>query len=415
MRNNEKNIAVCIIVENLAVPADRRVWQEANALSAAGYSVSIICPKGPGYSRAREGINNIEIYRHARLEWPGLAGHVIEYVWALAAEFLLALRVYARSRFRILQACNPPDNIFLIALFFKVFGVRFIFDHHDPTPEFCQLRFPSKAWLYRLALLAERLTFRTADITIGTNESFKQIALLRGGVSADRSFVVRTCPDLKNLDFTRQPHLKRGRRHLVAYVGIMEPQDGLDLLLDSIDHLVNSEGRQDVQFVLIGFGTKLPDLKKCVARLGVGPWVEFTGPLYGADLCAYLATADVAVAPDPCNCLNDKLTMIKILEYMAFGLPIVLYDLAEGRRSANGAALYANANDPVHFALQVGRLLDSERLRQQLGSNGRERILAGMNWEVEKDRLLEAYETALGRRRSGQTKTEPPCSLVSEL
>ena len=229
MRNNEKNIAVCIIVENLAVPADRRVWQEANALSAAGYSVSIICPKGPGYSRAREGINNIEIYRHARLEWPGLAGHVIEYVWALAAEFLLALRVYARSRFRILQACNPPDNIFLIALFFRLFGVRFIFDHHDLTPELCQIRFPRKNWLYGLTRLAERLTFRAADVTIGTNDSFKRIALLRGGVSQDRSFVVRTCPDLKNLDFTRKPHLKRGRGHLVAYVGIMEPQDGLGL------------------------------------------------------------------------------------------------------------------------------------------------------------------------------------------
>ncbi len=404
MWNGRRRVAVCIIVENLAVPADRRVWQEASTLSAAGYSVSIICPKGCGYTRSRERIDDIEIYRHASIEWPGLTGHIMEYVWALVSEFLLALRVYARSRFRILQACSPPDTIFLIACFFKLFGVRFIFDHHDLSPELCQVRFPGKNWLYGLTRVAERLTFRTADVTIGTNDSFKEIALLRGGVPADRSFVVRTFPDLKSLDFLPQPRLKRGRKYLVAYVGLMEPQDGLDLLLDSIDCLVNGEGRQDTHFVLIGFGTELPHLKTHVTELGLEPWVEFTGSLHGGDLWAYLATADVAVAPDPFNVLNDKLTMIKVFEYMAFGLPIVLYDLTEGRRSANGAALYAKANDPVHFARQVSKLLDSRLLRQQLGAKGREKILAGMNWEVEKKCLIEAYEAALGCQRSRQTK-----------
>jgi glycosyltransferase involved in cell wall biosynthesis len=395
MPNEGRGVAVCIIVENLVVPPDRRVWQEANALSAAGYSVSIICPKGLGYTRSRERINDVEIYRHASLEWPGLLGHIIEYVWALAAEFILALRIYERSRFRILHACNPPDTIFLIALFFRVFGVRFIFDHHDLTPEFCQVRFPRKSWLYWCARLAEKLTFRAADVAISTNQSFRQIALLRGGVKADRNFVVRTCPDLKDLAFTPHPHLKRGRRHLVVYVGVMEPQDGLGLLLESIDCLVNGQGREDTLFVLIGFGTEVPSLRSRVADLGLLPWVEFAGPLYGDDLWAYLATADVAVAPDPSNVLNNKLTMIKILEYMAFGLPIVLYDLEEGKRSANGAALHAEANDPVDFASKVGTLLDSESLRQRLGGKGRENILGGMNWEAEKKRLLEAYRTAL--------------------
>lgn len=404
MPNNGIKVAVCIIVENMTVPTDRRVWLEANALSAAGYSVSVVCPKGPGYTRSRERINDIEIYRHATMDRPGLMGHIIEYVWALAAEFLLALRIYARSRFRILQACNPPDTVFLIAAFFKVFGVRFIFDHHDLVPEFCQVRFPGKNWLYRLAQVAERLTFRTADVTIGTNDSFKEIALLRGAVPAGRSFVVRTLPDLKSMDFLPQPRLKKGRKYLVAYVGIMEPQDGLNLLLDSIDCLVNGEGRRDTHFVLIGFGTELPHLKKRAAGLGLDPWVEFTGRVNGGDVWAYLATADVAVAPDPSNVLNDKLTMIKIFEYMAFGLPIVLYDLAEGRRSANGAALYAEANDPVHFARQVEKLLESESLRQRLGAKARENILTGMNWEVEKERLLDAYETALGRQGSRRTK-----------
>src|SRR5208283_3017608 len=395
MHSAGRSIAVCIIVENLVVPTDRRVWQEATALTAAGYSVSVICPKGLGYTRSTECIEGVQIYRHSSLEWPGLLGHLIEYVWALGAEFILALRIYRRSRFRILHACNPPDILFLVGLLFKVFGVRFIFDHHDLTPEFCQVRFPRKSWLHCLASLAERFTFRTADVTISTNESFREIALHRGGVSADRSFVVRTCPDLKKLAFTRHSHLKRGRKHLVIYVGIMEPQDGLGLLLESIDYLVNGEGRNDTLFVLIGFGTELPHLRTRADELGLRPWVQFAGPVYGDDLWAYLATADVAVAPDPSNVLNQKLTMIKIFEYMAFGLPIVLYDLDEGKRTASGAALYAEANDPVDFARKVGVLLDSDSLRQKLGAKGRENILAGLNWETEKEQLLEAYKTAL--------------------
>ena len=388
-------IPICIIVENLAVPADRRVWQEANALAEAGYSVSIICPKGRGYDRSRETLNGIEIYRHSTLNSVGVIGHIFEYAWALTFEFLLALRVYARTRFRILQACNPPDSIFLIALFFKLFGVRFIFDHHDLVPELCRVRFARHTLLYRLVCLVERLTFRAADVTIATNESFREIAAGRGGVPSDRTFVVQTCPDLAKLRFTPQPGLKEGLTHLVAYVGIMEPQDGVDLLLDSIDHMVNRTARRDTLFALIGWGTELPRLQARAAQRGLEPWIRFTGPLYGDDLWAYLATADVAVAPDPFNELNDKLSMIKIFEYMAFGLPVVQYDRVEGRRSAGDAALYARNNDPVDFAGHMGQLLDSESLRQQIGARGRERTLAGMNWNSEKAKLLAAYETAL--------------------
>jgi len=303
---------ICIIVENLAVPADRRVWQEANALAEAGYSVSIICPKGRGYNRSRETLNGIEIYRHPSFNASGALGHVFEYSWALAAEFFLALRVYARTRFRILQACNPPDTIFLIALFFKLFGVRFIFDHHDLVPELCRVRFARIPLVHRVARLAERLTFRTADVTLATNESFRRIAAVRGSVPPDRTFVVQTCPDLAKLCFTPRAGLKEGRTYLVAYVGIMEPQDGLGLLLDSIAHLVNAKGRRDTLFVLIGWGTELPRLRAQAAKRGLAQWVKFTGPLYGDDLWAYLATADVAVAPEPVNELIDKLTMIKI-------------------------------------------------------------------------------------------------------
>ena len=256
--NSPRKTAICIIVENLAVPADRRVWQEANALAEAGYSVSIICPKGSGYERSRETLSGIEIYRHSSFNSVGLLGHIFEYFWAFAAEFRLALRVYARTRFRILQACNPPDTIFLIALFFKLFGVRFIFDHHDLVPELCRVRFARKPWLYGLVCLAERLTFRTADVAIATNDSFREIAALRGHIPLDRSFVARTCPDFAKLRFTPQTSLREGQKHLVVCVGIMEPQDGVNLLPDSIDHLVNKNGRRATLFVLVGWGTERP-------------------------------------------------------------------------------------------------------------------------------------------------------------
>ena len=388
--------AVCIIVENLAVPGDRRVWQEARALTEAGYQVSIICPKGSGYERSRETIDGIEIYRHSTCEASRFLGYFVEYAWALLVEFLLALKVYARSRFRVLQACNPPDTIFLIGLFFRLFGVRFIFDQHDLTPELYETKFRRKGFLYRLVRLAERLTFRTADVVIATNESFREIALSRGKVSPGRLFMVRGCPDLKDFSLpSPQPDLREGRAHLVVYVGIMGPQDGVDLLIESIDRLVKKLGHDDTLFVLIGFGSELRRLKTSATTRGLDPWVKFTGPLYGDDLRAYLATADVAVAPDPSNSLNDKLTMVKIFEYMACGLPIVLYDLVEGRRSAQDAALYATGNDPINFADQIARLLESESLRERLGAIGRIRARENLNWEVEKQKFLLAYEFCL--------------------
>jgi glycosyltransferase involved in cell wall biosynthesis len=331
----------------------------------------------------------------------------LEYSWALTIEFLLALRIYARTRFRILQACNPPDTIFLIALFFKLFGVRFVFDHHDPTPEFYCARFKRKGLFYRLALLAERLSFRVADVTISTNETLREIALARNGVSRESSFVVRTCPDLNV--FAYQParlELKQGRKYLVVYVGTVGTQDGLDLLIESAEHLNKAMGRNDVLFVLIGGGPELSRLKVRVTEGGFDGCVKFTGALFGADLQAYLATADVGVAPDPSNVFNDNLTMIKILEYMAYGVPVVLYDLPEGRKSAAGAALYAGRNDPLEFAEKIAQLLDSKPLRDQLGMVGRKRIAEKLNWGVERQALLKAYRTALTNNASSALKTQ---------
>ena len=391
------SVAVCIIVENLPVPADRRVWREAQALAKGGYRVSVVCPKGVGFEASRETLDGIEIYRHGAWESSGsVAGYLLEYGWALVAEFLLSLRIYARTRFRILQGCNPPDTIFLIALFFRLFGVRFIFDHHDPSPELYGLKFHRQSFIYRLVCLAEHLTFLTADLVIETSDSCREIAVGRGRVSPDRIFVVRTAPDLNEFrPQPAQPELKQERKYMVVYVGLMSPQDGLDLLMESIRHFVERENRRDTLFVLIGPGTELPRLKARVTANDLDPWVKFTGPLYGDKLHAYLATADVGVAPDPSNDFNDKLTMIKILEYMAYGLPVVLYDLTEGRRLACGAALYARGNDPIDFAEQLAKLLDSESLRRHVGAIGRKRIVERLNWGVEKVTLLEAYQVAL--------------------
>ena len=388
--------AVLIIVENLPVPFDRRVWQEARALHEAGYHVSIICPKGKGFEQRRETRDDIAIYRHRIWEASGPLGYPLEYAWALAAEFYLALRVYARARFRILHACNPPDTIFLIGLFFKIFGVRFIFDHHDLNPELYEAKFGKRrGLLYRLVCLAERLTFRTADVSIATNESYREVALTRGGMRPERVFIVRSCPDLKNVQRgPAQLELKQGKPFLVVYLGVMGPQEGLDLLLESVEFVVKQQARHDVLFVFIGGGTELPRVQARAVEKGLEAVVKFTGRIPDEELAAYLSTADVCVAPDPPNPMNDKSTMNKILEYMAYGRPVVLYDLTEGRRSAGDAALYARPNDPRHFAQQILSLLDSEPLRRQLGACGRQRIEERLNWEVEKKALLAAYETA---------------------
>jgi glycosyltransferase involved in cell wall biosynthesis len=394
--------SVCIIVENLPVPFDRRVWQEARSLREAGYRVSVICPKGSGFESSHETLDGIEIYRHWIWQASTPAGYLFEYAWALAAEFFLALVVYARSRFRILHACNPPDTIFLIALFFKLCGVRFIFDHHDLNPELYEAKFGRKGLRYRLVCLAERLTFRTADICIATNESYREVATTRGGVRRERTFVVRSTPDLEGIiRGVPRPELKQGKKHLVVYLGVMGPQDGLDLLLESIDWIIGQKHRDDALFVLIGAGSETPRLRAMAAQKKLESVVKFTGRIPAPELAAYLSTADIGVAPDPSNPMNDKSTMNKIFEYMAFGLPVVLYDLTEGRRSAGDAALYARPNDAQDLATKILQLLDSDSLRREMGRLGRRRIEEQLNWDIDKKELLRAYEAALQDHETG--------------
>jgi glycosyltransferase involved in cell wall biosynthesis len=393
----QRKTGVCIIVENLPVPLDRRVWKEARALRDAGYQVSVICPKGRGFTASYESLEGIDIYRHHTWEASKVSGYLLEYTWALLAEFFLTLKVFARTRFQILQACNPPDTIFLIALFLKLFNVRFIFDQHDLGPELFEAKFGKRSGVfYRLSRFLEYCSFRVANTCIATNDSFKEIAITRGKKHPKNVFVVRNCPDLATF---RGPQVcsnnKFGKSFLVAYVGFMGSQDGLEILLESVEHIVHHEKREDTHFVLVGGGSILQELEEIIAKKNLGSHVTLTGQVSHDEVAAWLSNADLGVAPDPKNAMNDKLTMIKILEYMAFSLPVVLFDLEEGRRIAGSAALYATPNDPVDFAKQVTTLLDCSELRRQLGAFGRKRIEESLNWETEKKSLISAYDTAL--------------------
>jgi glycosyltransferase involved in cell wall biosynthesis len=385
---------VLIIVENLPCPFDRRVWQEARTLAAAGYVVSIICPTGKGYEKRYEEIDGIAIYRHPQpFEASGALGYLAEYTWALIAEFMLSIKVLTDRGFDVVHACNPPDTLFLIGAFYKLFGKKFLFDHHDINPELYEAKFNRRDVLYRLIVMLERLTFKAADVCVATNESYRRIAIDRGKQSPDKVFVVRSGPDLNRLKvLPPNPELKRGRRYLVGYVGVMGRQEGIDGLLAAVHHVVNDMKRTDVQFGLVGGGTELPAMRALAEQLRIEDYVTFTGRVPDTELLAMLNTADVCVNPDVANEMNDKSTMNKIMEYMALGKPIVQYDLTEGRVSAQDASLYAERNDPIDMARKIVALLDDEPLRQRMGEIGRERVRNTLAWEHEAPRLLAAYE-----------------------
>lgn len=383
-----------IVVENLPVPFDRRVWQEATTLVGAGYEVSVICPKGKNYERGYEYLEGVHVYRHPLpIEANGAVGYAAEYALALFWQFVLAWRVYFARGFDVIHACNPPDTIFLIGRLFKLFGKRFLFDHHDINPELYEAKFGRRDFFYRLLCRLERMTFRTADISIATNESYRRIAIERGGMAPERVHVVRSGPDLKRLK--RVPpdgSLKRGRRYLVGYVGVMGRQEGIDVLLRAVRYVVFSQKRTDVQFGLVGGGPELAALERYAAELGIADYVTFTGRIPDAELLRWLNTADVCVNPDVANEMNDKSTMNKIMEYMALGKPIVQFDLTEGRFSALEASWYARRNDEVDLANKIVALLDAPAERERMGEYGRNRVVNALAWNHEAPKLLHAYE-----------------------
>ena len=388
---------VLILVENLPSPFDRRVWQEATTLRDAGYTVSIICPTGKGCEGKFESIDGIDIWRYdLPAEGEGALGYLIEYCAALAFTFLLSLKVLFGKGFDVVHACNPPDLFFLIGGFYKLLGRKFLFDHHDANPELYEAKFGRRDFFWKLMVLLERLTFRTADVSIATNQSYRRIALERGGMDPQKVFVVRSGPSIERMKLLPpMDELKRGRKYLVGYVGVMGRQEGIDLLLHAIKIIVKEKKRSDIHFGLVGGGTSLEEMRELAVALGVDGYVTFTGRVPDAELLAMLSTADVCVNPDVANDMNDISTMNKIMEYMALGKPIVQFDLTEGRFSAQGASLYAKRNDPADFAAKILELIDSREKRQAMGALGRRRVMEELEWRYEAPKLLAAYE-ALG-------------------
>jgi glycosyltransferase involved in cell wall biosynthesis len=390
---------VLLIVENCPLPPDVRVLREAKVLRDAGYAVSVISPKGLGFNRRREEVEGIKVLRHPVIEGRTPLGFLLEFANALAWEMALTTRIACRRGIDVIHVANPPDLLLLVGAVFKPFGVQLVFDQHDLGPELFEVKFGRHGLAWKALLALERLSFRLADVAIATNESYRRIAIGRGGMAPDDVFVVRNGPDLTETQTAPGdvPDLRRGRRHLVVYAGVMGSQDGVDHLLDAARILVLDEHR-DVQFVLAGPGSELERLRSRADALGIGDRLTFTGLVPHREVLAIIEAADVCVSPDGCNALNDRSTMVKVMEYMAAGRPVVQFDLHEGRESAGEAALYATDDAPAALAAQIARLLDDPELRDRLGRVGRERVASRLAWQHQIPALLAAYDRLDAKR-----------------
>ncbi|WP_289032203.1 glycosyltransferase family 4 protein [uncultured Paraglaciecola sp.] len=395
MASAGKKKKILIIVENLPSPFDRRVWQEATTLVDNGHQVSIICPTGKGYDKKYEVIDGIHIYRHnLPFEADGALGYLAEYSVALFWEFYLSFKVLFTRGFDVIHGCNPPDLIFLVGGFFKLFGKKFVFDHHDINPELYEAKFDRRDIFYKMMVLFEKLTFKTANMSIATNESYKKIAIERGGMNSDKVHIIRSGPKLDRLKIIPPVEaLKKGKDYLVGYVGVIGKQEGVDHLLRAVSYIVTEQKRHDVHFIIVGSGTELDALKKYAKELSIEDYVTFTGRVPDQDLLESLNTADVCVNPDIANEMNDKSTMNKIMEYMALAKPIVQYDLIEGRFSAQKASLYAEKNNEKDLADKILYLLDNPELRKEMGEFGRNRVVNELEWEYEAPKLIAAYDS----------------------
>lgn len=389
-----------MLVENLPSPFDRRVWQEALALRDAGHAVSIICPTGRGYEKRYEVIEGVHIWRYSLpTEGAGALGYAAEYSVALVKAFYLSLKVAFVRGFDVVHACNPPDLFFLIGGFFKLFGKKFLFDHHDANPELYEAKFGRRDLFWKLMCWLERMTFRTADVSLATNESYRRIAVERGGMPPERVYVVRSGPSLERMRITAPDEkLKKGKRYLIGYVGVMGRQEGIDLLLQAARTLVFDLGRKDVHFGMVGGGTSLEEMQKLARELGLSEYLTFTGRVPDVQMLAMLNTADICVNPDVANPMNDISTMNKVMEYMALGKPMVQFDLTEGRYSAQEASLYARRNDPADFAAKIAELIDDPQKRARMGAFGRRRVQEALEWRYEVPKLLAAYATLFADR-----------------
>lgn len=391
---------VLIVVQNLPVPLDRRVWLECQALRDAGFDVTVVCPKAPG-DPGYEVIDGVSLYKYRH--YPPTrrkGGMVLEDIYSFSMTALLVARAWRCRRFDVLQACNPQDVFWPLGLVFKALaGGRFVFDQHDLCPELYRSRFPDgPRWIYHGVRLLEWCTYRAADHVIAPNESYRATAMARGEKALDRVTVVRSGPDAARLHRSDpDPSLRRGRRYLVCYLGVMGPQDGVDLVVRAASTVVHDLGRQDISFTLMGGGDCLDEARHLSGELDVADYVLFTGRVPDDLVFAMLSTADVGLSPDPKNPLNDVSTMNKTMEYMAFELPVVAFDLKETRFSAGDAAVYVHPDDHSLYAKAIVDLLDDEPRRREMGRLGRLRVESELGWNHQRERYVALYDRLLGR------------------
>lgn len=386
---------ILIIVENLPVPFDTRVWQEATTLVENGYGVSVICPKGKGYDKEYEFLKGVHIYRHdLPTEGNGALGYAREYYCALREEYRLAKKIYKERGFHVIHGCNPPDDIYIVAKRFKKYGVDYVFDHHDICPELFEAKFGKKTGLFYMSQLwLERNTYKHCVFAFVTNESYKKIAIERGKMRPEDVFVLRSGPKLERLRIVpAKPEIKRGRKYMVGYLGVIGQQEGIEYLLKAAFYIKNKLNRDDIFWGIVGGGPHLQQLKQQCTDMGLDDIVEFTGRVSDEKLLDYLNTADVCVNSDEYNEMNDKSTMNKILEYMALGKPIVQFDLTEGRYSAQEASVYAKPNDAIDMANKIVELLGNPEKRQRMSESGRKRVVNELSWEYTSKTLLEGYD-----------------------
>jgi glycosyltransferase involved in cell wall biosynthesis len=396
MNDRSTKPAVLIIVENLPVPLDRRVWQESLALRDAGFEVIVICPRMKGFNTPEEVLEGIHIYRHKMLpEAKGLLGFFAEYASALWGETVLAWKAFRKHRFKVIHMCNPPDLIFAVAWPFKLFGVRVIFDVHDLWPEMFEAKFNKRNLMYWAVRLAQRLNYLCTDVVLATNETNRQAALQNGKKDPSRVFLVRTAPKIPNTTLPANPALKKGRPFLVGYVGVMGSADGVHVLLEAAAEIVHNLGRRDIQFLLMGDGPEYNDLLALREKLKLTEYVDLPGWAKNDFLFPALKTIDLGVTCDIPNAYNHSCTMNKVLEYMAFAKPQVTFDLKESRASALDAAVYVTEVSSRKLAEAIVATLDDPAERERMGRRGYERLHKELNWEKSVEQLQRAYECAL--------------------
>ncbi|UJV64473.1 glycosyltransferase family 4 protein [Enterococcus faecium] len=386
---------VLIIVENLPVPFDTRVWQEATTLVANGYTVSVICPKGKGYTAEEEVIQGVHIFRHdLPTEGNGAIGYLREYITALREELRLAKKIYKEIGFDVIHGCNPPDDIYLVAQRFKKYGVKYVFDHHDICPELFEAKFGHASGpLYWSQVFMERQTYKHCTFAFVTNESYKKIAIERGKMDPNKVIVLRSGPKLERMKI--QPpveSIKRGKKYMVGYLGVIGQQEGIEFILEAAKYCRETLNRNDIFWGIVGGGPHVAALREMCSKMGLDDCVEFTGRVPDQQLLDYLNTADVCVNSDTYNSMNDKSTMNKILEYIALAKPIVQFELTEGHYSAQEASLYAEQNNAKDMADKIIYLLENPKVRKKMGEFGRNRVINELSWEHTSKALLEGYE-----------------------